>query len=123
MVYFFADELDANPDYAINAKREPMPKVEVRRPNKQLPKRPNGRSKGLLEVATVENESGYFRFEVNFLHRTVRDFLYSSPEVHEMFKTSIPDTFDAWETLCQAYVAFLKCSSSWDSAKHSTSPK
>jgi hypothetical protein len=25
--------------------------------------------------------------------------------------------------LCQAYVAFLKCSSSWDSAKHSTSPK
>ena len=37
----------------------------------------NSRCKRLLEVHHLENESLYFSREVDFIHRTVRDFLYT----------------------------------------------
>ncbi|KAH7313718.1 hypothetical protein B0I35DRAFT_435724 [Stachybotrys elegans] len=69
------------------------------------------RSQGLLEV--LEDEDGhaqaFFRFRVNFIHRTVRDFLRTSKSVREQFKTELKgETRSTWMIACHALLAVLK---------------
>jgi hypothetical protein len=106
MVHSFVDE--RNRGFTASAEGIPMSEREITRRKEQLEKRLDGRSKGFLEVVELTYKPNYFRYEVDFLHRTVRDFLYTSREVNDMFSASLPETFDATEILCTAYLAFLQ---------------
>jgi len=114
MIYSFADDIDRDPLFAVNAKRRSMPESEVESRNEQLPLRLDGRSKGLLEVVPVSSTSIFFKFEVDFLHRTVRDFLHSCQDVQDMFDNSLPKTYDPLAILCNAHLAMLKLSPRWN---------
>ncbi|KAI0452506.1 hypothetical protein F5B21DRAFT_516009 [Xylaria acuta] len=84
IVYSLLD--DVSDDMAAFAEERP-PKLmcddEVRIRIKQMWRRLDGRCKGLLEVVAdgEPNASLYFQCKVDFLHRTVRDFLLGSPEI------------------------------------------
>jgi hypothetical protein len=112
MIYSFADDLDRDFCFAVNAKKRSMTKAEIAARNEQLPPRLDGRSKGLLEVVTVATESTYFKFEVDFLHRTVRDFLRAS-DIEDMFNQALVKTFKPSHTLCNAHLAMLKMAPRW----------
>ncbi|KAI1740332.1 hypothetical protein F4680DRAFT_116318 [Xylaria scruposa] len=86
MVYSLLD--DASDDITVfmdgrSPKR--MYDDEVRTRTQQMRRRLDGRCRGLLEVVADEPNVGlYFAFKVDFLHRTVRDFLLGSPEIRQI---------------------------------------
>lgn len=67
----------------------------------------NGRYKGLLEPS-IDNYSQPDRFKrVEFLHRTLRDFL-TQPKIKTMLESHVPPDFDPHIAACGAYFAELK---------------
>ncbi|KAF3076185.1 hypothetical protein CFAM422_001684 [Trichoderma lentiforme] len=75
MIYSFLDEDFENQNFALQIPVKQMAMEEVVRRQEQLRRRLNGRCKGLLEVCRNSNEGAYMGHRVDFLHRTVRDFL------------------------------------------------
>ncbi|KAL6694129.1 hypothetical protein J3F84DRAFT_400581 [Trichoderma pleuroticola] len=75
MIYSFLDEDFENQKFSLQIPVRQMPMLEVVRRQEQLRRRLNGRCKGLLEVCRNVNEGPYMGHRVDFLHRTVRDFL------------------------------------------------
>ncbi|KAI0415762.1 hypothetical protein F5X98DRAFT_365007 [Xylaria grammica] len=60
---------------------------EVRTRAQQMRRRLDARCKGLLEVVLDEPDAGlYFEYKVDFLHRTVRDFLLGSPKIRRILE-------------------------------------
>ncbi|KAI0865075.1 hypothetical protein F4860DRAFT_500765 [Xylaria cubensis] len=86
MVYSLLD--DASDDIAAftdGYSLKLMHDEEVRMRAQQMRRRIDGRCKGLLEVVTDDPNVGlYFECKVDFLHRTVRDFLLGSPEIRQI---------------------------------------
>ncbi|KAK7211699.1 hypothetical protein V2G26_018877 [Clonostachys chloroleuca] len=75
MIYCFLDEEYEHHNFALHMPVKQMPMLEVERRQAQLRRRLNGRCKGLLEVYENASEGKYLGYRVDFLHRTVRDFL------------------------------------------------
>jgi hypothetical protein len=76
----------------------------------QMCKRLNACCKGLLEVQSVEHRGGtedFFYLKVDFLHRTVRDFL-RDPDMQNMLGKWVGTDFDANIAICQALIAQVK---------------
>lgn len=74
------------------------------------------RSQGLLEVLEDEDHhpQAFFRFRVNFIHRTVRDFLRSSKAVKEQFQSELKDEGKStWMIACHALLAVFKAAPSF----------
>ena len=65
------------PDYALAAEMKPLGDGEIYEAYKMTQKRVNARCKDLLEVNEYPTAKVCFRYKVDFLHRTVRDFLGS----------------------------------------------
>ncbi|KAI0548411.1 hypothetical protein F4679DRAFT_323102 [Xylaria curta] len=86
MVYSLLD--DVTDDMAVFMDgRSPklMYDKEVCTRTQQMRRRLDGRCKGLLEVVADDPNVGpYFECKVDFLHRTVRDFLLGSPEIRQI---------------------------------------
>ncbi|KAI1357391.1 hypothetical protein F5Y08DRAFT_346770 [Xylaria arbuscula] len=75
-------------------------------------RRLEGRSKGLLEVVVVshtENKppAGIGCF-VDFLHRTVRDFLLHTPDIQDELMKSLQNNYQTWVLLCRATSILMK---------------
>ncbi|KAI1418856.1 hypothetical protein F5Y12DRAFT_789534 [Xylaria sp. FL1777] len=88
MVYSLLDDVS---DSITAFGEEHSPKVmydhEVRTRAQQMRRRLDGRCKGLLEVVLDEPDAGlYFEYKVDFLHRTVRDFLLGSPKIRRILE-------------------------------------
>lgn len=88
MVYSLLDDVLDGLD-ALSTKQSPgvMYDHEVRMRAAQMRRRLDGRCKGLLEVVLDEPEAGlYFEYKDDFLHRTVRDFLFGSSKIRRIFE-------------------------------------
>ncbi|KAH6671498.1 hypothetical protein F5X68DRAFT_121853, partial [Plectosphaerella plurivora] len=75
MLYVFMDEELDHAGFALKAPVHQMPMYNVQRQHERMKRQLNGRCKGLLEVHSNPMEISYLKYEVDFLHRTVRDFL------------------------------------------------
>jgi hypothetical protein len=108
MLYSFLDEDD--PDFAIKLPPTPFDITIMDSRQKAMQRRITGRTKGLLEVAgKVSNSSShlYFKYRVEFLHRTVRDFL--NTEYMQLYLSSItPGTYNTSFALSRGFLACLK---------------
>ncbi|KAI0382484.1 hypothetical protein F5Y04DRAFT_252747 [Hypomontagnella monticulosa] len=112
MIHGFADDTLKNPQFALTAKTEPLSENKLMQRIEDIPNRLDARCKGLLEVVKRRREESlYAKFEVDFFHRTVRDFLRDSLDAHEMFQQNLEEDFSPSLTLCHAFLANLK--SSW----------
>jgi hypothetical protein len=105
LTYSFLDEED--PDFSIKLPPSPLALAETRSRKDDTRRRINGRSKGLLEVSTVRLEDTTVIHSVDFLHRTVRDFL-TTKSMHLMLKEMAPSTYNACFALSRALLANLK---------------
>ena len=115
LTFSYLDEDD--PDFALKRKIKPISKEEEAARCETTERRLNSRCKGLLESRRRQTCEGFsnadgavaerISYEVDYLHRTVRDFL-STPTVH--VKLVAPDTpeFNANMTLTRAFVAQIK---------------
>lgn len=92
--YIFEDD----PDYALNADIKPPTKREVSERYEFARRRLNSRCKGLLESHMDT---------VDFLHRTVRDFM-RSPTMQRVFEQHSNLLLDTNATICNAYLAQIK---------------
>ena len=105
MTYSFLNEED--PDYAIKAQVTPLTETYLNARCKSAERWLNSRCKGLLEVHHRENESLYFSGEVDFLHRTVRDFLCTGV-LSRLFEVTEYEAFDVNLELCKSFLTQMK---------------
>lgn len=70
-------------------------------------RRVNALSKGLLEVNRTDSANPYFMYGVDFLHRTVRDFL-AMDDVHQKLEKYSKGAFPCHLQLCTAVLAQIR---------------
>lgn len=114
-LYSVLDEED--PDFAIRAQLEPLSVLEVEKMGGYLEKRLNARCKGLLEVVSVNPYPDIFsKNKVDFLHRTVRDFLRMD-DIQKLLAERLEKSFDPNLTLCKALLAQAKAVSAFETTQ------
>jgi hypothetical protein len=107
MSYWYMDQEDS---FLENLKARPVSKAIIDGRLAQMCKRLNACCKGLLEVQSVQSRGGhedFFYLKVDFLHRTVRDFL-RDPDMQNMLEKWVGTDFDANIAICQALIAKVK---------------
>jgi hypothetical protein len=107
MSYWYMDQEDS---FLENLKARPVSKAIIDGRLAQMYKRLNACCKGLLEVQSVTSRGrheGYFYLKVDFLHRTVRDFL-RDPDMQNMLGKWVGTDFDANIAICQSLIAQVK---------------
>ena len=107
MTLSYFDEED--PDYAIKMEVQPLDENEIEKKCTQLSKRVKARCKDLIVLETTQGAplDAIFARKVDFLHRTVRDFLQTK-DMQVLLMDRIDTRFDANNYLCKAYLAQLK---------------
>jgi hypothetical protein len=99
LVYKTTEEEQDDEDYAIHLPIKPIEYVELELPQKQAKRHINAWTSGLLEVQHYQ--------EVQFLHRSVRDF-FSTGEMRNYFTSKINYKFDTGLSLLRATLAIIK---------------
>ena len=133
MTYNMLDELEDDPDFALKLSHGPMHSSDIRSRHENMKKRINARCMDLLEVTRAElheqrklgdekdgqsdiDESAdsrqdykdpFSEYVVDFLHRTVRDFLQLR-ETQALIAARMPKEVDPDKLLCQAFLAQVK---------------
>lgn len=114
MNYWFSHQDDPNLAFKLNVEPLTMQKTNMRL--KQMRKRLNACCKGLLEVHFYDSSNYHdstlsssvlFNWKVDFLHRTVRDFLIL-PEMQTMLDEWAGDDFNADQVICEAIICQIK---------------
>lgn len=110
MLFSFLDDVEYN---TVESLRQPiaiMRTSEIEDRRDQLQRRLDGATKGLLELTDHQcAPHPYVRFQVEFLHRTVRDFLNNSAPINASFQSSLGNESVALTALCAA-LAEMKAS-------------
>jgi hypothetical protein len=107
MSYWYMDQ---EASFLENLKAGPVSNAIIDGRLAQMRKRLNACCKGLLEVHPVDSSGGeedFFYVQVDFLHRTVRDFL-RDPDMQNMLGKWVGTDFDANIAICQALIAQVK---------------
>lgn len=108
--YSFMDDLEDMVAPVIDASLYRMPIEDERRRDNQLRRRLDGRTRGLLELKSPRESpqiSGFWGSQVEFLHRTVRDFLHDSRDIQKLFERELADKNPSWKA-CEAILVSWK---------------
>jgi hypothetical protein len=112
IAFSFLNEIEAEPKFATQLLDEAMPEFEIVRREEQVRRQLNEQTRGLLEIASDGgSQHRYFQLRVDFLHRTVREFLIRpgglSPSLHQHLGNP-----NIALTMCSAILATIKRSPS-----------
>ncbi|KAK8096022.1 hypothetical protein PG999_014044 [Apiospora kogelbergensis] len=120
IMYSFLDDIDDNSDFALSLEQSELDPAKIRLRKDQLRRRLDARSRGLLELVQDRTDRGtddktvhFFGYRVDFLHRTVRDFLHQSADV----SSSLQDRLGSENiplTACHAILSALKTAPLYD---------
>jgi hypothetical protein len=112
--YWFLDMDEEDPNFALDMEIQPLSIDEVHSRQAEMKSRLNGRCKGLLEVCADEDPDFANRepampsqYHVDFLHRTVRDFLLTK-DMQELLADWTAAGFDANLAICRTILAEIK---------------
>ncbi|KAK3166914.1 hypothetical protein OEA41_010039 [Lepraria neglecta] len=106
IAYSFLEETDA--DFAVKLATQEMNQIEFRSRHASMARRLNGRFKDLLEVYVESSGSAFWGTRVDFLHRTMRDFLRSRAVRSMLGRYLEEESFNANTSLCRSYLALIK---------------
>ena len=109
IMHSYLDESD--PDYAIRMDSAPLDNYDMYTHTSQMRRRINGRCKGLLEPCFDPSATTFWGHKVEFLHRTVRDYLLTK-DMQSMLNKYMGtqySSFNANKSLCRGYLALIKC--------------
>ncbi|KAE8447855.1 hypothetical protein EG329_010084 [Mollisiaceae sp. DMI_Dod_QoI] len=108
LAFYFLEKEKTEPDHAVDAKIGPIPDSEVIAISNKMRTHLNARCKDLIEVNTNYAEQVYMlRYQVDFLHRTVRDFLMTQ-DMQKLFQSRVAPKFDPRVSLCRIMLAQVK---------------
>lgn len=96
ITYALMDDVEEDPALDIHSSPD-LEQGQMEMKLAMMWRRLDGRSKGLLEVVVTERQ-----YLVEFLHRTVRDFLFHTPEVQDEMMGSLKNKAETWVLLCRA---------------------
>lgn len=102
MTLAWADEDD--PNLPFDRAIEPLPSTKRDAKSRRMRRRLRSHCRGLLEAQRSSLSEG----TVEFLHRTVRDFLYRD-EVWSKLQSYTSASFHPEQALCRSYVLQMKC--------------
>ncbi|OJJ72102.1 hypothetical protein ASPBRDRAFT_55333 [Aspergillus brasiliensis CBS 101740] len=113
MCYWFLDQ--EAPDYALKLEAHPLDIETIKSRTKTMRTRLNAYCKGLLEVEYCGDPEDIkmslfallFSNCVGFLHRTVRDFLWT-PGMQALLRTWLPQDYNLDLDICKAVVGLIK---------------
>jgi hypothetical protein len=103
--YLSKEEDDQN--YALNLKVQPLGHSEIKDISEKRRVRLNARCKDLLEVNIRSPEEPFLMYQVDFLHRAVRDFFLRT-DVMDNLRKGTSSKFDTHMALCRIMVALIK---------------
>ena len=108
MTYSFLNDVEDDPHLADREDRRPCDKYEIVQRFDTMRRRLDSWCKGLLEATgSGSGLQAYLSYRVDFLHRTVRDFLVSEG-VKGITDSPQEDRCETWILLCQAIVLLFK---------------
>lgn len=129
MTYFMLDELETNPGFALELEPRVMSEMDITSRHDDMKLRINARCKDLLEVTRVKNPycyntpadasngsivsqlpASFSDYHVDFLHRTVRDFLHIR-RTNEWIQAHVCRGFSCDHSLSAAFLAQIKTTS------------
>ncbi|KAI3336506.1 hypothetical protein HD806DRAFT_542402 [Xylariaceae sp. AK1471] len=113
MLYSFLGDLEDNFHLASETTYQPLGVSEFRERQDAMQRRLDAWCKGLLEVVESRDRNCHVEFVVDFLHRSVRDFLVSGA-ISKVSHQPIHDRLQTWLLTCNAVVLSLKRSSEYD---------
>ena len=125
MTYAMVDELESDPSYALKLQMQQISSADITSRHRDMKLRINARCKDLLEVTpagqklraslskgdlaydSYKSSPSFYEYKVDFLHRTVRDFLHLK-EIYEWLLGNVSCGFDVDQSLCAAFLAQVK---------------
>ena len=134
MTYVMLDEIEENPDYAIELPAQQMTRGDIELLCQDMKLRINARCKDLLQVTrkpppmvpmvklddylnhgvfSEEHSDGepspqpLVQYEVDFLHRTVKDF-FRVNDIQTFIASRLPKILNSSDLLCHAFLAQIK---------------
>lgn len=109
MTYSFMDDiLDGSPiGRSATSLVRPMDDYELGTRHSQMKRRLNGRCRGLLEVSLDPPAPDFFCYTVDFLHRTVRDFLWTK-DMQAFLACEVQDPTDIHISMLKAFLEELQ---------------
>ena len=114
MTYAMVDELEIDPSYALDLGIQQMSSADITSKHRDVTLRVNARCRDLLEVTPNYQKPhaslglpSFYDYQVDFLHRTVRDFLHLK-EIYEWLLENVSYGFDVDQSLCAAFLAQVK---------------
>ncbi|ETS87101.1 hypothetical protein PFICI_00929 [Pestalotiopsis fici W106-1] len=116
MNLLLASYVDEDPRLALQTKVAPLSDQDVNIRMDTMRRRINSRSKGLLEVSggmstqqgSIYSAATHREVTVQYLHRTVKDFIESDSAVRETLRTALKPTFDPHLMLLAGRLAYSK---------------
>jgi hypothetical protein len=110
----YADE--ENPRSALRMSMSPITDQEVKGRMDAMNRRINSSSKGLLEVnggkstpqGIIYDVTNLRQTTIQYLHRTVKDFIEKDEAIQKVLKTALSSKFDAHLKLLVGHLAYLK---------------
>ncbi|KAI1056888.1 hypothetical protein LB507_002420 [Fusarium sp. FIESC RH6] len=108
LAFEFLDREMDDPDYALTMKAAPLSKVEVEAVGKRSSTRLHARCGDLLYVTVNPTETRLFKSQVDFLHRTVRDFFLDTGVIDTMIHKRPTEEFDPHLSLCRIMLGLTK---------------
>jgi hypothetical protein len=109
ILHSFLDDIEADPQFCVSRAQGSFTPSELAFRHERMRRQLEGRTKGLLEVVPEPGELHvYFAARVDFLHRTVRDFLRSSSKVQALMTNGQEDVSKTWVLLCRGILAEIR---------------
>jgi hypothetical protein len=118
MFYSYLDDVGEDAEFAIKLPMLPLSKDELALRLERLRRRLDGRSRGLLEVvgfdssadpvSTGSNKNLFLLTTVDFLHRTVRDYIHESPIIKSYIDQALIPSGELALHGCHAALALIK---------------
>jgi len=105
VTHSFLDESDQ--DFAFKIPLKPYDKHDIYLRHAKMRRRINARCKGFFEVCAEPMATDFFGHQIEFLHRTVRDFLRTK-NVQDMLAKHLDESFNVNASMCRAYLAVIK---------------
>ncbi|KAF2194685.1 hypothetical protein K469DRAFT_734449 [Zopfia rhizophila CBS 207.26] len=95
-----------DPEYFLNVEVSPISQDEAFETARRWRKLLNSRCRDLLEVNSSDSETTFLKYKVDFLHRTVRDFLRDNYQ--EELRSRTAAHFNPTLSLCKIILALTK---------------
>jgi hypothetical protein len=103
--YSWIEDLE-DPDFPFSSPVRGYSDEEIENRHQDLRRQLDSVSKGLLEITSVLTEDLYFKYQVQFFHRSVRDYLQDASRQNQI-KSRLP-SFDTTEAYCRLRLAEFK---------------